>query len=134
MADKQNEYIDLAMAAYEKAVTAHQNLDSWSKIDSTSNVSAFTQESEEGLDTLKVEFFVDKPPKDIANFLYEKWGEVLPQASGDLVGFYNILHTYSEKARVSHSQFVPPAAVVDKRHSTLFEILADTGEDTVAFI
>jgi len=134
MADKQNEYIDQAMAAYEKAVSSYQNLDLWTKVDSTSAITAYTQPGAEGLDTLKIEFFVDKPPKDIMNFLYEKWPEVLTQASGDMVGFYNIIHTYSDKARVSHSQFVPPAAVVDKRVTTAFEILADTGENTVAMI
>ena len=134
MADRQNEFIDKAMEAYEKAVTAYQNLDLWTKVDSTSAVTAFTQESETGLDTLKVEFFVDKPPTEVLPFLYNNYEQVFKQASGDLCGFYNKIHEFSDKARVSHSQFVPPAAVVEKRQTVGFEVLADTAENTVAMI
>ena len=134
MADQQNEFIDKAMAAYEKAVTAYQNLDLWKKIDSSSNVTAFTQEGEEGLDTLKVEFFIDKPPTEVLPFLYNNYEQVFKDASGDLIGFYNKIHEFSDKARISHSQFVPPAAVVEKRQQVTFEVLAETGENTVAMI
>ena len=133
-ADRQNEYIDKAMVAYEQAVTCYTNLDLWTKVDSSSNIQAYTQANEDGLDTLKVELFVDKAPAEVATFLYDHFPFVFKEACAGLCGVYREEHKFSDKARLCYVQLVPPAAMVSKRFFHQFDVFVETSENTYANI
>jgi hypothetical protein len=69
--------VDALKQAYERAVEVSQDLSGWNLIGELNGIFSYSRPTP-GTDllTLKINFFVDKPPEFISKYIFDNWGDI----------------------------------------------------------
>jgi hypothetical protein len=69
-----SDWIDKSQVAYEKGMTVLQDFNGWTRIKEANGVSGYIRDSDgTAHKTFKADFFVDKPPKWTARYIFENF-------------------------------------------------------------
>jgi hypothetical protein len=86
------------------------------------------------MDALKVELYIEKPPQQVATFLFTHWNGLVKDIVGDFLEFSEIIHTFTDTAVVFKDKFISPIGLIEPRVKAEFHVNVNTDENTFANI
>lgn len=124
---KKQEFVQQCQAAYMEAIEKLQTLSIWNKIDAPEGMFAFTAQGEGDVDSLKCEFYVNKPAAEIAPFLFQNWLALNKNYQPKVVNNERCAADFGENAYLYKESFNPP--MVSAREAVVFHMtLATNGQ------
>jgi hypothetical protein len=126
-----DQLIEKASSAFEAAMALYGNLD-WSVSESEGNFTLSRMPSEVGVDSVKVEYFVEGSPRTIGRKLFENISELSARVSEN-AEYYRVIQRFSDDTYSAHFR-LKGVAVVSPREVTVFAAWLEISETTFAII
>lgn len=100
----------------------------WNKIDAPEGMFAYIMPSEGELDSLKIEFYVNQKPSDVADFIFLNWNALCKSFAPDACENSKFPADFGENAYIYKESFQAPVAVVAIREVVIFHMKLATPE------
>lgn len=127
---KLDEYIEKAQEAYVRGIEVMQDLSGWKKIKENNGVVGYSQpNTDTKFDSLKVECFFDKPPKDCARYIFDNFGAINLEFEPDDIKQFDMVKEINENVHLFNVQ-VHPKGPVSSRFLQTCGVFLDLGNDT----
>ena len=127
---KLNEYIEKSQEAYLRGIEVMQDLTGWTKLKENNGVIGYTMpNTDTNFNSLKVEMFIDKPPKDCARYVYDNFGALNKEFEADDMEQFEMVKEINENVRLFNVKIYPKGPV-SSRFLTTCGVFLDLGNDT----
>ena len=129
---QKQEYVGKCQEAFGQAMSVVQTTGKeWNPVDCTENISAHTMKNEGQLDSLKIEFYVNQKPEDVAKFLFNNWNDLCKNFAPKAINNERLATDFGENAYLYRETFDLKNPVVDIREAVVFHMLLATPEQHV---
>ena len=123
---KKQEFVQKCQGAFMQSMEKVAQLSIWNKIDAPEGMFAFTAQEEGDIDSLKVEFYIEKPAADLAEFLFRNWNTLNKNAQPKVVTNEQLPGDFGPNAYLYKETFDPP--MVSAREVHVFHMKIATPE------
>ena len=128
------QYLEKVEKAYLEAISMTEDMSSWEVYENCDELAAYTRRSPSGLDILKIEFFLNRSPDQVLNFIFNNLCEIHNRLNPDLVSEHGLLISYGEDSRVRFEVVDPKIPGVSPREIVYFGIKMQVSDDVYALI
>jgi len=128
------EYMSKVEQAYVEAVSMLEDMSCWEVYESCDELAAYIRRSPSGLDILKIEFFLDRSPEQVLNYIYTNLGDLHNTLNKDIVAEEGILERFDGNSRIRFEVIDPKVPGVAPREILYFGIKMQVSEDVFSLI
>lgn len=128
------EYMGKVEQAYVEAVSMLEDMSSWEVYENCSELAAYIRRSPSGLDILKIEFFLDRSPEQVLNYIYTNLGDLHNSLNKDIVAEHGVLDGFDGNSRIRYEVIDPKVPGVAPREIVYFGIKMQVSEDVFSLI
>lgn len=128
------QYLEKVEKAYLEAISMTEDMSSWEVYENSEELAAYTRRSASGLDILKIEFFLNRSPDQVLNFIYSNLCDLHNRLNPDLVSEHGLLSSYGEDSRVRFEVVDPRVPGVSPREVVYFGIKMQVSDEVYALI
>ncbi|CAG9327413.1 unnamed protein product [Blepharisma stoltei] len=121
--------------AYLEAMNELSDMSGWEPIRDWSDLFTFRKNTESGLDKLKIESYIDRPPQKVCDYFYENFSKVYCELNPDVVAKFEVLKHFSDgTGRVKYDLINVPVPGISKREAVYFCKKLQFDENTFGFV
>jgi hypothetical protein len=128
------QYLEKVEKAYLESVSMMEDMSSWEVYENCEELAAYTRRSPSGLDILKIEFFINRNPEQVLNFIFKNLGDLHNRLNRDLVSEHGIAVSFGEDSRIRYEVIDAHVPGVSPREIVYFGIKMQVSEDVFALI
>lgn len=128
------EYMSKVEQAYVEAVSMLEDMSSWEVYENCSELAAYIRRSPSGLDILKIEFFLNRSPQQVLNYIYSNLADLHNNLNKDIVSEHGILTSFNEDSRIRFEVIDTGVPGVAPREIVYFGIKMQVSEDVYCLI
>lgn len=129
---KIEEWFGAATNAYGQGIEIMQDVLGWSKIKENNGVAGYQRPNEEcNFDSLKVEWYADKPASSISRYIFENVHTLNESLNPENIASFKIIKEINDNVRV-YSVQLHPMGPVSSRFLTTVAVYLDLGDGKFA--